>query len=372
MRFIKPYKGFTPAIYENEDAGYSSLSAYRTVALGVSRAFNLLSYFYSIAKVDADPREWESSMRSIINEKSVGKKWDKIISTAEQMQSQIEKYAAKRRLEGVNVGAFFDVGVTSDPIPTALEKFQIASEILMKDLNDSKVRKRLQLIDTSLPLEPYKLNEEVINEGSKDKRPPTETEVLSITDNLSGTATSALSTARDMKALFPEAKKYIEDVVAKYITPATEKVKEVLNTKTPDTSLKVSKSVIKSYDRDGWKIKTVRDKYLIDQYNDLIDLKEMTMEGLVKINKAKDNVTKELLPESKAGEFIEAGNRILQSVENKITKKEEVEELRRRAGLMIPVAQDQPIPKGGKSTINKGALVSPDELRELIRRRVSK
>lgn len=122
----------------------------------------------------------------------------------------------------------------------------------------------------------------------------------------------------------------------------------------------------------GWDIDTVQEKYLVDQYEDLIDLENLVAEGIVKINKAKENVSDELAPSSDAGQFIEAGNRILDSIEDKIAEKERVKDLRRRAGLMIPVAQDEPIPSNTSSSTRQKELVSTDELRKLLQRRISK
>ena len=99
--------------------------------------------------------------------------------------------------------------------------------------------------------------------------------------------------------------------------------------------------------------------------------------GLDKINQAKNNVIKELMPESQAGEFIDAGNRILNSVESKIKEKEKVSELRRRANLMLPISKDDPLPPVGQqpasTTPTQGSgYVNPDELRTLLKKRVSK
>lgn len=68
MRFIKPYQEFN--INEKENTSYSPLSAYRAVALGVNRAFNLLGYFYSIANNDIKKDEWKNLTSSILSTKN--------------------------------------------------------------------------------------------------------------------------------------------------------------------------------------------------------------------------------------------------------------------------------------------------------------
>ncbi len=371
MRHLKKYQDFN--INERENTPYSPLSAYKAVALGVSRAFNLLGYFYAIAKTDADPNEWKSQMTQISSEMNPNKKWDKIIQVAEDIQSEIEQYASGRRSERINVGRFFDVGVNSKEIPKALEKFKAASEILSKDLVPRKIRERLQLINQSLPTEPYKLEESLLVEGVDNKRPPSESELLTLADNLSSSITRALSLSRNMKQLFPEAESYLDDVVARYITPAADKVQKILTTPTPDPSLELSKSVRKSYKRQGWLITNVQEKYIVDQYTDLLELQEDIKTGIEKINKGKENVIKEFAPSTDAKEYIDAGNRILDFVEEKVARKETEEDLRRRSNLMIPVGQDEPIPSPQEdSTLRKGALVSPDELRKLLKRRMSR
>lgn len=342
------------------------------MALGVSRVFNMLGYFYSIARPEADPKKWKSEINKISNAVDYKLKWDKLESLASNLQKDIEQYASKRRMDEINPGRFFDVGTHSRSIPIALGKFRSASDILTKELPDSKVRERLALINQGLPKEPYKLEESYLYEGSREKRAPGESEMLMLADSLSSSVTQALSTARNLKQLFPKSVSFINSVVARYITPASNKIKEVLETKTPDPSLKLSKSVRKSYKRMGWDIDTVQEKYLVDQYEDLIDLENLVAEGIVKINKAKENVSDELAPSSDAGQFIEAGNRILDSIEDKIAEKERVKDLRRRAGLMIPVAQDEPIPSSKTSTTRQKELVSTDELRKLLQRRISR
>jgi len=370
MRFLKPYQEFN--INEKENISYSPLSAYKAIALGVSRAFNLLGYFYAIAKTDADPKEWKSQMAEISLEMDPKKKWDNILNVSKNIQSDIEQYASKRRKENINIGKFFDVGVNSKEIPNALEKFKVASEILTEELPIGKIRERLQLINKSLPTEPYKLDESILNEGIRNKRAPSESELLTLADNLSSSITRALSISRNMKQLFPEAESYLDNVVKRYISPASDKVNKILSTPPPDSSLELSKSVKKSYKRQGWLVNTVQDKYIVDQYTDLLELQDDIKIGVEKINKGKENIIKELAPSSDAKEFIDAGNRILDYVEDKVAEKEKVEDLRRRSNLMIPVAQDEPIPTPQKeSPIRKEALVNPDELRKLLRRRMS-
>lgn len=370
MQFLKSYQDFN--INEKENISYSPLTAYKAVALGVSRVFNMLGYFYSIARPDADPKKWKSQIDKISGIKDYKLKWDGLTSLASELQGDIEKYASKKRMDEINPGRFFDVGTHSRSIPVALEKFKAASDILTKELPDSKIRERLSLINQGLPKEPYKLEESALYENSKKKRAPGESEMLMLADNLSSSVTQALSTARNLKQLFPDSVSFIDSVIARYIKPASDKIKEVLETQAPDSSLKLSKSVRKSYERKGWNIDTVREKYLVDQYEDLIDLQDLVSDGVEKINKAKENIFDELAPSSDAGEFIEAGNQILDSIEDKIAEKERVKDLRRRAQLMIPVAQDKPIPSTTTTTTRQKKLVSPDELRKLLQRRISR
>jgi len=376
MQHIRDFKSYS-SINEEENPSYSPLDAYRTVSIGVSRAFNLLSYFYAIAKPDADPSVWKAIMREIAGKKDYKEKWDSIISSAEEIQKQIASYAAKRRTEGVNTGRFFDVGVISEPIPEALNKFRTASDILTKQLSPAKISERLSLINRSLPAEPFKMTESKIYERSEKKRTPTESEVLNLADMLSASVTQALSLARNIKQLFPESKSFVDSTIKEYISPASEKINQALNMEVPDSDLQLSKSVRKSYEDKGWVLNSVQDKYLIDLYEDLIDLQDDIKVGMDKINQAKNSVVKELLPKSQAGEFVEAGNRILDSVESKIAEKEKIVELRRRANLMLPIAKDQPLPNASeqpqsKERVGGSGYTNPEELRSLLKKRVSR
>jgi hypothetical protein len=374
MRFIKPYQEFN--INEKENTSYSPLSAYRAVALGVSRALNLLGYFYSIAKPEVDPSEWERLMSNIKKARDLNSKWDNILSTSKEIQNDIERYARGRRDSDLNIGRFFDVGVHSKSIPVALEKFRAASNLLTQGLTDKNIKDRLALIDGAIPENPYTLSESDINEAFGKKRAPSEAEVLMLADGLRSSVTQALSTARELKEIFPDSRSFINNVVDRYITPASEKVKDVIETEAPDPSLKISKSVKNSYKRKGWTIDSVKDKYFVDQYEDLMELQESVREGIEKIGKAKDNIIDELAPSTDAGEFIEAGNRILDSIEDKIAEKEKVRDLRRRASLMIPIAQDEELPSVNATPVSTssapGRLVDPNELRALLQRRINR
>lgn len=383
MRHIQDFSSFYQ-LNEEENISYSPVNSYRAVALGVSRVFNLLSYFYAIARPDASPDSWKAAMKGIASKKDYNAKWDALIQTADELRSEIDQYARKRRTEGVNLGNFFDVEVVSRPVPNALQKFKTASDILTQELKIEGIRERLLLLDKALPLEPFRLAESSVYEASKKKRTPEEFEVLNLAGNLGASITQALSLARDIKQIYPESKSFVDAAIKQFINPASKKVEDVLNTPAPDGSLKLSKSVRKSYEDKGWVLDSTKDKYLIDQYEDLIDLSDAVRMAQIRIGQAKDNVMKELAPGNNATEYIKAGNRILDSVESQIGNKEKVEDLRRRANLMIPIAKDQPLPiqagqviKGpvtamnttNKTSTNSG-YVNPDELRKLLKKRV--
>jgi hypothetical protein len=194
---------------------------------------------------------------------------------------------------------------------------------------------------------------------------------------LSASVTQALSIARNIKQLFPESKSFVDSTIKEYISPASEKINQALNMEVPDSDLQLSKSVRKSYEDKGWVLNSVQDKYLIDLYEGLIDLQDDIKVGMDKINQAKNSVVKELLPKSQAGEFVEAGNRILDSVESKVAEKEKVVELRRRANLMLPIAKDQPLPNASeqpqsKERVGGSGYTNPEELRSLLKKRVSR
>ena len=131
MRHIQGFTCFSE-LNEKENISYSPLDSYRAVALGVSRVFNLLSYFYAIAKPDASADSWKAIMKGIASKKDYEEKWKLLIDSADEIRSQIDEYAKKRRTEGVNLGKFFDVEVVSRPVPIALQKFKAASDILTK------------------------------------------------------------------------------------------------------------------------------------------------------------------------------------------------------------------------------------------------
>ena len=66
----------------------------------------------------------------------------------------------------------------------------------------------------------------------------------------------------------------------------------------------------------------------------------------------------------------------MDSIEDKIAEKEKVRNLRRRASLMIPIAQDEELPPVNVTPVSTsnapGRLVDPNELRSLLQRRINR
>ena len=173
--------------------------------------------------------------------------------------------------------------------------------------------------------------------------------------------------AKSMRDLFPKSESYIDGVVSTHIDPVSDKINDVLTLEFPDDSVKVPRTVSKSYEGRGWLISTAKDKLLVDTYESLETLRKGLKEAEIKIRKAKDNIIDSLGSQSQATEYIQAATRMLDEVESVILGKHQKEELARRGSLMIKKGFNEPLDE--PQEVKKEA--DPEQLRDLLRRKYS-
>ena len=372
MKKIKLFREYINEANETGSKGakvYSPIDDYKVLAFEVSRAFSLLTYFVSLIEKNVNPDDFRRLSYKLNSEKDYNKKWDFLLKTAKSIQSQLSSYSSDRFSKGdINLGKFFDVGQESKIIPVALEKLKTASDILVSGMDKAKIDQRLELLDQAFPKEPFKVTGSLVSvsEGLQ-LRTPTETEVLRFADMMASEIVSMRLLAKSMRDLFPKSESYIDGVVSTHIDPVSDKINDVLTLEFPDDSVKVPRTVSKSYEGRGWLISTAKDKLLVDTYESLETLRKGLKEAEIKIRKAKDNIIDSLGSQSQATEYIQAATRMLDGVESVILGKHQKEELARRGSLMIKKGFNEPLDE--PQEVKKEA--DPEQLRDLLRRKYS-
>jgi hypothetical protein len=372
MKKIKLFREYINEANETGSKGakvYSPIDDYKVLAFEVSRAFSLLTYFVSLIEKNVNPDDFRRLSYKLNSEKDYNKKWDFLLKTAKSIQSQLSSYSSDRFSKGdINLGKFFDVGQESKIIPVALEKLKTASDILVSGMDKAKIDQRLELLDQAFPKEPFKVTGSLVSvsEGLQ-LRTPTETEVLRFADMMASEIVSMRLLAKSMRDLFPKSESYIDGVVSTHIDPVSDKINDVLTLEFPDDSVKVPRTVSKSYEGRGWLISTAKDKLLVDTYESLETLRKGLKEAEIKIRKAKDNIIDSLGSQSQATEYIQAATRMLDEVESVILGKHQKEELARRGSLMIKKGFNEPLDE--PQEVKKEA--DPEQLRDLLRRKYS-
>lgn len=372
MKKIKLFREYINEANETGSKGakvYSPLEDYKVLAFEVSRAFSLLTYFVSLIEKNVNPDDFRRLSYKLNSEKDYNKKWDFLLKTAKSIQSQLSSYSSDRFSKGdINLGKFFDVGQESKIIPVALEKLKTASDILVSGMDKAKIDQRLELLDQAFPKEPFKVTGSLVSvsEGLQ-LRTPTETEVLRFADMMASEIVSMRLLAKSMRDLFPKSESYIDGVVSTHIDPVSDKINDVLTLEFPEDSVKVPRTVSKSYEGRGWLISTAKDKLLVDTYESLETLRKGLKEAETKIRKAKDNIIDSLGSQSQATEYIQAATRMLDEVESVILGKHQKEELERRGSLMIKKGFNEPLDE--PQEVKKEA--DPEQLRDLLRRKYS-
>lgn len=346
------------------DSKFSPIETYKAVALGVSRAYNLMwSLLMTADPVDKRPDEFGQALKKSI---SYDNKWNTINNSAKDVQKDLIKFA------GILKNPKFNIGELSKNIIEALSNFKIASDILVDELADVEIKKRVSLIDLAFSATSNSLTESLLVE--KDGQwVPNESDVLNYINAISSEIVALRSLGNSIIELYPKSKSYMQNVIDIYLNPIADKVSEILNKPLPTSELKLSKSVKRSYHNRGLKIEGLVDKRNVDSYEKLDKLRTELASVTIKIRKGIRNVVKGLGGEKDATLHIEAGNRMLDLVEKEISQKERLEDLERRSELMIPIGHDEKFQDKDqeKSADRQEPLVDPEELRKFLRRKYS-
>jgi hypothetical protein len=372
MKRLSTFDNFR-SLKEAENAPLSKLDQYRPIAAGVAEAFALYGYFVSIAEENIDASDWSSLITAITGPKDYDQKWKQIISLSKSLHNTLKQYSAEKNKDvGYRYMKIKDIGADAIGITEALEKFKVASDLLVKDMSPEKIQNRLKMIDDALSnVKPFGINESVINEAEK-KPAPAEAAVLYFADSLASQVVNMRLTLRYLADVYPDAKASIQATESNILDPLGEEIKKILDMGIkPNENLPLSKSVKNAYSDKGWKIDNQFQKYMVDAYDELSTIESRILDVYKKIEEYKGRVVDKYQSSTDAGEFIEAGNRILKVVKDKILKQLQIQRLEKKSGQIIAGSYDRQMKRSldAEDLRTQDALVNADQLRDFLKKK---
>ena len=372
MKKLSTFDNFR-SLKEAENAPLSKLDQYRPIAAGVAEAFALYGYFVSVAEENIDASDWNSLITAITGAKTYDQKWKQIISLSKSLHNTLKQYSAeKNKNVGYRYMEIKDIGAEAIGITEALEKFKVASDLLVKDMSPEKIQNRLKMIDDALSnVKPFGVNESVINEAEK-KPAPAEAAVLYFADSLASQVVNMRLTLRYLADVYPDSEASIQATESNILDPLAEEIKKILDMGIkPNENLPLSKSVKNAYEDKGWKIDNQFQKYMVDAYDKLSTIESRILDVYKKIEEYKGRVVDKYQSSTDAGEFIEAGNRILKGVKDKILKQLQIQRLEKKSGQIIAGSYERQMKRSldAEDLKTQDALVNADQLRDFLKKK---
>ncbi len=371
MKKLTSYRDFSSL--KEEGTPLSKLDQYRPIAAGVAEAFALYGYFVSIAEENIDASDWNSLITAITGAKTYDQKWKQIISLSKSLHNTLKQYSAeKNKNVGYRYMEIKDIGAEAIGITEALEKFKVASDLLVKDMSPEKIQNRLKMIDDALNnVKPFGVNESEINEAEK-KPAPAEAAVLYFADSLASQVVNMRLTLRYLADVYPDSEASIQATESNILDPLAEEIKKILDMGIkPNENLPLSKSVKNAYEDKGWKIDNQFQKYMVDAYDELSTIESRILDVYKKIEEYKGRVVDKYQSSTDAGEFIEAGNRILKGVKDKILKQLQIQRLEKKSGQIIAGSYERQMKRSldAEDLKTQDALVNADQLRDFLKKK---
>jgi hypothetical protein len=372
MKKLIPYRDFF-GLKEEDSTTLSKLDQYRPIAAGVAEAFALYGYFVSVAEENIDASDWNNLITAITGAKTYDQKWKQIISLSKSLHNTLKQYSAeKNKNVGYRYMEIKDIGAEAIGITEALEKFKVASDLLVKDMSPEKIQNRLKMIDDALSnVKPFGVNESVINEAEK-KPAPAEAAVLYFADSLASQVVNMRLTLRYLADVYPDSEASIQATESNILDPLAEEIKKILDMGIkPNENLPLSKSVKNAYEDKGWKIDNQFQKYMVDAYDELSTIESRILDVYKKIEEYKGRVVDKYQSSTDAGEFIEAGNRILKGVKDKILKQLQIQRLEKKSGQIIAGSYERQMKRSldAEDLKTQDALVNADQLRDFLKKK---
>jgi hypothetical protein len=372
MKKLTTYREFF-GLKEEDSTTLSKLDQYRPIAAGVAEAFALYGYFVSIAEENIDASDWSGLITAITGAKTYDQKWKQIISLSKSLHNTLKQYSAeKNKNVGYRYMEIKDIGAEAIGITEALEKFKVASDLLVKDMSPEKIQNRLKMIDDALNnVKPFGVNESEINEAEK-KPAPAEAAVLYFADSLASQVVNMRLTLRYLADVYPDSEASIQATESNILDPLAEEIKKILDMGIkPNENLPLSKSVKNAYEDKGWKIDNQFQKYMVDAYDELSTIESRILDVYKKIEEYKGRVVDKYQSSTDAGEFIEAGNRILKGVKDKILKQLQIQRLEKKSGQIIAGSYERQMKRSldAEDLKTQDALVNADQLRDFLKKK---
>jgi hypothetical protein len=110
---------------------------------------------------------------------------------------------------------------------------------------------------------------------------------------------------------------------------------------------------------------------MVDAYEELSLIEAKILDVYKKIEEYKGNVINKYQSSTDAGEFIEAGNRILKMVKDKILKQLQIQRLEKKSGEIIAGSYDRQMKRSldAEDLKTQDALVNADQLRDFLKKK---
>jgi hypothetical protein len=359
-------------VNEAEIKSLSSLDQYKPIALGVAEVFSLFGYFISLATEKIEESDWQQLITQINSKRGYDEKWNQIINTAKAIMTQLQRYSTeKNKNVGFQYMKLSDIPGMADGLIQALQRLKTASDILIKDLDNEKIQRRLKLIEDAVSIvKPFGLNESLLYEA-KLNLAPTESLVLNLADQIASQIVHMSLSLKMLADVYDETQGSALRAEKSIIEPLEKRVKEIIDPGIrPKANLPINRTLKKSYADKGWDIKDQLDQYMVDSYLELKSIEKDVIDAYKRIQEYKSKINSRYSSSSDAGEYIETANRLIQEVKTRILKKMEIARLERKAGDIFAGSSDR-VGDGSYSDKLKqeDPLLNADKLRDLLKRK---
>ena len=345
MRIIHDFVSFQLLI-ENKSEGSqkssSRLNQYKLVANGVAECFSLYTYFISLLESKINPSDWDKFKQSIYSKKDISEKWDHLEVLAEKLYDILVDFS-KRKNQNLGNHLIKTNFVASDAegIRSALTKYRKASEMILSELDGDADKIAIKLIDDAVSrIKPFQLTESI--EGDKllesAKKPaPAEAAVLQLADTMAAQVINLRLTLRQLAETLPQLKSSADQSESNVLDPLAKKIEGFINSEyKPKEKLPVTRQVKELYASKGWEIENQFQKYMVDAWEQLTNMQQEIEEEAKKIDGYKDRAVEKYQVRNDAQEFIEAGDRIIEGIKDKVFKQLRIEALKFKSGSILP------------------------------------
>lgn len=345
MRIIHDFVSFQFLIENKSKESQKSssrLNQYKLVANGVGECFSLYTYFISLLESKVDPNDWENFKKSIYAKKTYDEKWNYLNTLAERLYEILLDFSKRKNQNlGHQVLRANFVSEDAKDIRSALQKYRKASDLIREDLGDGIDKEALRMIDEAIEgIKPFELTESLNHEKiweSEKKLAPAEASVLQLADTMASQVVNLRLTLRQLSNTLPQLKSSADQSESNVLDPLAKKIEGFITSEyKPKESLPVSKQVRQLYASKGWEVENQFQKYMVDAWNELSVMQQEIEQEAKKIEGYKQKAVDKYQVRNDAQEFIEAGDRIVQTIKDKVFKQLQLDALKAKSGSILP------------------------------------